>query len=740
MRLTLRTLLGYLDDILEPIATKELGERISESSVATSLVVRIKDVTRRRRVLAPAVTGPGSEPDANVTAEYLDNTLAPEKVEDLERLCLESDTHLAEVASCHQILTLVLGEPVDIPQAMRERIYALGSTATAEAGSRVRQEEAQAAATTTPAPPVVARATSDASPVVPDYLRSGTSWRKLIPLIACFVIIGLWLGLIVSDPANSWRVWETGVESVSQADPAAQSPPAGNALAANTAGGNGTALPGSDPTAAVSAHERPLTPAALLDEETIDSELESPAITGIDPPPPPDAPEEGATSGTEVAMVESIEGEPLLAIDPSVPETNPTPAEGLPVQGNSAANVADTGNQILYDSAEGVLLHLDLDGEWRVLPRRSLVRSGDQLASPEPFSSKLTLIEAESSLELLGQTRLTLESAPPGVAVGMQFAQGRIVLRRSPANAAEVPVAIQMRLGGVAYLIELMEAGTECGIEVVPRLSAATPDIAQVPSFDGGMLLTAGSAVVTSEQGTIWTLKPGSAALAFVDGVPATTPEPLISRPDWLQAPSGGSLAIAMTTARQFEDAFVLDQPAAATIPALIDNRHPRISQLAVQTLAVTLNVRGMVRGLFAPHEEARQAAIIGLATLLRNDPGSASAIEAELLRSSSPADAPLLMRFLWGYSAADAHNPELSLQLVTALESSQVAVRELAFFQIRRLTGGELTFRYHPDASESVRKGSVNQWQGHLRKEGALRTAAPASDPSPDTALPPTE
>src|SRR6202030_1802688 len=127
MRLTLRTLLAYLDDILEPSQTKEIGSKLTESKFASDLVERIRDVMRRRRLSAPEVEVADGSLDANVMAAYLDNTLAPEKVTDVEKMCLESDMHLAEAAACHQILTMVLGEPVEIAPDSRRRMYGLVS-------------------------------------------------------------------------------------------------------------------------------------------------------------------------------------------------------------------------------------------------------------------------------------------------------------------------------------------------------------------------------------------------------------------------------------------------------------------------------------------------------------------------------------------------------------------------------------------------------------------------------------
>src|SRR5205814_4001393 len=116
---------AYLDDTLEPHEIKEIGLKVAESDAAQELVARIKQVTRRRRLTTPPPGGPNAKFDANTIAEYLDNELSSELVSELEKTCLESDVHLAEVASCHQILTLVLGEPALVPPTARERMYGL---------------------------------------------------------------------------------------------------------------------------------------------------------------------------------------------------------------------------------------------------------------------------------------------------------------------------------------------------------------------------------------------------------------------------------------------------------------------------------------------------------------------------------------------------------------------------------------------------------------------------------------
>ncbi|HTU16879.1 MAG TPA: hypothetical protein VMG10_02355 [Gemmataceae bacterium] len=187
MRLTLRTLLAYLDDTLEPLEIKTIGQKVGESETAQELIARIKQVLRRRRITTPPATGPNSF-DPNMVAEYLDSELSTEQIAEVEKICLESDVHLAEVASCHQILTLVLGEPAHVPPTAKERMYALVQGREAIPFRKAATANGNAAAPTS--------ADADADEMfllgLPFY-RRGSWLRWALPLAAVllFAVVGV---------------------------------------------------------------------------------------------------------------------------------------------------------------------------------------------------------------------------------------------------------------------------------------------------------------------------------------------------------------------------------------------------------------------------------------------------------------------------------------------------------------------------------------------------------------------
>ena len=168
MRLTLRTLLAYLDNTLDENDSETLRRKIEESGFATELVSRVRSAIADQSLPAVSPDAAGPLEDANAISEYLDSTLTPEQVAEIERACLESGTTLAEAAACHQILTMVLGQPADVPPSLRHRVYELPKRAQPDVGTEFSSVDIPTGDESPPADEAVAAAAAGVSPKRPE--------------------------------------------------------------------------------------------------------------------------------------------------------------------------------------------------------------------------------------------------------------------------------------------------------------------------------------------------------------------------------------------------------------------------------------------------------------------------------------------------------------------------------------------------------------------------------------------
>jgi hypothetical protein len=708
MRLTLRTLIAYLDDELQPDQAKEIGQKLTESGYATALVDRIKEVMRRRRLSAPELFGKGAGLDPNLVAEYLDSELTPAEVVDVEKICLDSDMHLAEVAACHQILTLVLGDPVEVRPETRSRMYALGPVATNDvvrandfAGSRSGREPHSI--------PMIASTVGpshNGSPdhSLPDYLQPRTSWRRTGILVVVLLIGVGWVSLLMRDPTV------TGLrpgarpenESSNRTNPPADNQPDANAkkeVAAITPDDQQVAQ--LDPAASVKPSNVRIAPKVLpVNEPAPDLELVKPAKSAPAPVQP-----------AEVAA-----------------KPNAEPDEALPVKLMPAQKLARV-------SKDGILLRFDSEAnDFVVFPRGADLRPGDRLACPEPFRTDLIVGDELCLVALNGGTAVRTLGPDEQAGLGFDIQQGSMLFEArglpaiddngDTAKPQKPSLPITVILFGQRSRLELVSDDAVCGLEVHRHEPTHFETDLAAPGFTASLHVARGSVRFVNAAGKTATIE-GPGFLPLTSDAEANMKASEIGRasqlvlPDWLEPDAKKAAAkLKRPYNATFEKEFDAEQPLLLSLPAVINNPRPAISELAVKCLALTDCYEPLVKALSqGDHREARLAAITGLRQWLPLDPRHRALLKAELTKHFLPTDADAVYRLLWGFDQSDAKTPTTSRALVGWLESEHLAIRELAFFHIQRLTG--LKHEYSPINPPGQRRAAVERWYSHLEKKG---------------------
>lgn len=764
MRLTLRTLLAYLDDILEPAQARVIGAKIAESSMAQDLVARLKEVTRRRRLLAPDVDGPGMGVDPNVVAEYLNNDLPADDVADVERVCLESDIHLAEVAAVHQILTLVQGESLPIASRTLERMYALGPIGRRPANGFVSTEKSgsakDATARTEPArvaaAAVVPSTNGSAAPVatepeasrIPEYLRSKSVWQQAWPWVVVLGLAALFIGLLWTDPTFRSKL-QPGTtpsdESVASAEVSEASKPKDVVAGAIPPAAAASGAVGESGSAAVSA-AAPGKPAV--------PNPPNPATVAIDPPPPkepgdaklPVPNDPSATTpkpGTEVAAATpAVPVKPGKTFDPKANPVEPPPGEKPPESKPPAVNppaagagVAKAGPQIEYTSSDGVLLRFDLmKNDWASLPRHALLQAGDRLASPEPFDATLAVEKGLLNVTVVNGTVVTLLEPSATAPVGFAVRHGRLLLQtkslpNEPAKAGgeEKIVPVALAAGQDVWQLKLSE-DTICAVEIVAHEPTALEQNLGATGWNGRVAVISGTVSVLDAQGGKRTL-PTRSSLELLP----TTVQPVETKvfegaemPKWVEL--GAAKQIDRRVLNLFEKEFDPSLTVSTFLPALVDNPLPLLSELATKALGITDNYAALVKALAsAPHKETRLAAINALRLWLGETPKNGGLLIPELERNFPSGDDGIVYLLLWGFSDDDARDPTKCSLLVDWLDHPQLGVRELAYFHLKNIT--KLSHRYDAQASPALRKPAAARFRTHLMKEGGtfLKAVKPA-------------
>lgn len=739
MRLTLRTLLAYLDDVLEPNESREIGKKIAQSKEAAALVDQIRESIRRRRIAAPELAGPGSGPDPNIVSEYLENVLPPDQVVEYEKLCRQSDLHLAEVAACHKILTMVMGQPIQVSDDLRERMYALG--ATREVAPLISSVAVAVNA------PKMTTGMGEVNPVdfqegLPDYLKGRKSSGRLWTTLLVLIMAGVWVSLIAFDKS----IWTSDTQA-KVADVADVQVDQSSDLASDLdddkleAGAVAVAQAGTDqPTTKVSTPEKPA-PAPLSNKAVSTKPQSSVSVNPLPPseeevaaaiPKPPKMktpvvatpPEPGDVAvPTQTASVapqpEKLAGE-LAKVDPAkmnVPEKGTT-------QNVPPSQVKE--EPLFVVKPDGINIFLGrMESDW-VTIEDGTIDSGDQFAVPEPFSGLLNFAD-DLSLFLLPDARIERFSAAQGAALGLQVQRGRILIKR-PTTSLH-PSSVDLRIGQRTWRVTFAEAGTEMAIEVILPQPAGKPAAGEVLLPVAGIGVTSGTAQLEPLTAMPSTARPEESEKSDAGGRKSIELLPThgwielqldretmvtdraLPLPEWVNFQDVEMTPARRQLAKAYEREF--KQNVFQSIGPVIADRRATISEFATKTMSLIDHPLEIIPALRSDHEETRIAAIRSLREWLAADPQHVEPLREEMERRIRPEVIEVIVELLWGFGLEDSQSEEKMKMLVELLGHEELAVRELAHFQLTELSGRN--YGYHAQAPIPERKAAINRWADYV-------------------------
>lgn len=486
MRLTLRTLLAYLDDRLPPANAREIGQKIAGSPFATELTERIKDVVRRRRLAIPDKPQPVIE--SNLVAEYLDDQLTPELVAKIEREILQSDAALAEVAATHEILG-ALRDPVALEPHFRDRLYALDPSG--------RVDVVRTISGTTPSNGAASAQRAETTPEWKPLSSRRMSSRRLLN-VALAVMAIVWIVLMVGDsnlfrfagnatPQNS----ETLAQADATPDPAADA--SDNAAVAPIV----NPLENSADVAQSAAELRP----------TVDANSAGPG-------PEPSVPSTDATGKTrptdQVASVSPATTPVAVLESPQVasagnPELKPAAAAAPAVNAEPPVAVPEApapvkAHRIFMVDEHRMAMLLDASaGDWKRaakavgqgIPESQLTLFDWRdaiherwIGILEPFRLRVSPDGTGWTADVAGRGIVQVINSDPA---GLAIMEGRVLLSREVVTTIpdDAPVSLALQLGLSRGILTLDSPGTRIGLEVISE--SPGQDIPAVPPAKVGV-------------------------------------------------------------------------------------------------------------------------------------------------------------------------------------------------------------------------------------------------------------
>jgi hypothetical protein len=721
LRLTLRTLLAWLDGVLPAAEADAFADKLSSSGSARMLVDRIRGVVVHPGLDSPKVIGRGLGSDANSVAEYLTNSLPADAVATFERVCIESDAHLAEVAACHRMLVEARNDPkIFEPPEPREldRLLAatgglaatLGYAGNASGSNGPLNGPLNGTVEKHPEPQLV-KPQQAASPAAEPSKTSITAWASVITAV---LLVGLLAGTLAWKliPGRSGGAMPRNADAVAVREPPPEPPRAPEESAVEPPQAAPQAPPQTEEAAAETQDEVPKQDPKSEDAVVVAPSREPEAAVATEDPKPP----VGRVPGGD-ALAIGAKATPVAVEPAATTPTKPAAAAPPPQPGPDEPGFATVG---------GIPLLLKRIGEtggpadWALLAAESRLSASADLLVPEGFFPTLAI--GKATIRLIGPARAVLRPREDAAAE-IELVFGRAIVGGIEAGRPMAFVAGQ--------LAGRLETGDPIGLEVrFDRVAGSDP--ANVPSTTVGSIAFPAGGRLALEPGIAAIAAP-DAGLVRPDGSVATgvvvtgRGEASLGLPEWLASPSAQRLLDRLAT--DALAASLASAPPPAALERLLEDNRLENRSAAAATLAVMGRYEPLAKllaeeeqGLRLPARawESLERAAVPLA--LARGPTSAGRLLAAFESVVPPDDGKLVRQLVVGFSDESLAAGGDAV-LVAALEHPSLLIRRLA---ASRLYGAVPLaaadrLRYRPDGPPAARAEAVKWWRTQLEK-GRIR------------------
>ena len=705
MRLTLRTLLAFMDDILDPIERDQLTNKITQSDYAKGLMERVGQLMRNAHMSAPIPGASNQKIDANHVACYLDNTLAPEQVSSVEKICLESDLHLAETAACHQVLAQGLSETVEIPSETRQRMYELIPDAP-EQKKDSRKSGVRDKSILIPELEITEDLTFSSE-------SERGSWGWVLPTVCVVIMIVLLTGVLVIR--NSTAV----------------------PVAIGKGHSDANVVPPRDPQA-----DLPME--SSQEQNTVLGEPEWDGVSALE------LDDEGLTGDEEENIEPIVELEPIIELEPDIdqePIINFDPqSDDRGVSSETILRASEALSDVYEESSPGsrqgfttgtivsrtdeiVLARRNPASQWtRPTGEEELLYAGDRLVTLPYYRPRTNWMEGQLTLELVGSSPDAVYGTEVVVMPGSDNQVSGILLMAGQVSIStqKAPLTIRVCFGEDSesgWELEFQEPGTRIGLELKPELPHQSENRSRATWLQMAYLKS-GSLVVRNKAGSQTLVAPVIVELKEGESIPEV-PYEITDIPSWVTRKTMGALE--RRAAGILEVPMETDGDTARPIElSLIEQMQDRRSEVQILAMRSLVSLReydALLRVLDTAQtdreEVVRIESIKALRYAMAHGPSQENIIRNLLVEHRGKEEGALRYQLLTGISKEMKANPDMVPWLIDLLFHDELGTRELARFNLSEVIKRPLG-SYH--AHDPVKKRSrAAQSMRRLQKQGKL-------------------